>query len=274
MYSYFKCYIFFSIFVINQCISFVYANDIAKEKYWKNILSQSIKAGQIVELKTDNSSFIGIYNKQNQLKEKGSVILLHDKAGHPNWKHVIKPLRIELSDYGWNTLSIQMPLQDKVLSSKAEVNAFYQLGLTRIDVAINFLKDKKAPVIMVIAYGSSTAIALNFVNKFNEVTEKGKKVKKAAALVLISAASKNSKQHPENMVEMLEKIELPILDMYGSVDHLAVLNTTKQRLNAAKRGGNTRYVQQQIDHADHFFINQYEILTKRIHSWMLSQKKK
>ncbi|MFK5984531.1 MAG: DUF3530 family protein [Pseudomonadota bacterium] len=245
-----------------------WANDIEKEKYWKNILASSVKIGQIIELKTPKISFIGIYNRQNLFKKRGAVILLHDKAGHPNWKDVIKPLRIQLSNYGWDTLSIQMPLRKKALKTKAEINEFYQLGFARINSAVAYLIAKKERVLFLIAHGSNTAIALNFAHK-NQLT----RVNNVKALILISSASKKLKEHPENTIEMLEKVKLPVLDIYGSNDFDVVKSTAAQRQAAAKRSANIHYLQQEIHHADHFFSNQSEILIKRIHSWMLSTSK-
>ncbi len=48
-------------------------------------------------------------------------LLAHGIGIHPNWEQVIQPLRVALSEQGWNTLSIQMP----VLANEAKAVAAY-----------------------------------------------------------------------------------------------------------------------------------------------------
>jgi hypothetical protein len=248
----------FLFFCSFQIVSSAWASDVEKEKFWKTHLSKNIKFGQAIDLEAEESNFFAIYNKQNLLHEKGSVILLHDKAGHPDWKDVIKPLRIQLTDHGWNTLSIQMPLKTKLLKEKEEIDAFYKKANTRLDSAISFLKDKNSKSIFLIAYGSNSFAVLNYMNENPNRIING--------LVLIGMASSTT----ENTIDILEKIKSPVLDIFGSKDFDSVILTAPQRQSAAKRGGNIYYAQRKIDYADHFFKTESETLVKRVHSWMVS----
>ncbi len=252
-------YPFIFIFALLQSFNSVWAVDISfdleQEKYWKNLLSKNIKTGEVIDLKAEQQTFFAIYNKQSLLKEKGSVILLHDKAGHPDWKDVIRPLRTRLTKYGWNTLSIQMPLKKKALKKTEELQAFYQRGYPRLDNTIRYLKDKQAPAIFLIAYGSNSLVVLNYFKNNPKRDIKG--------LVLISSPTEGS-------ISQLEEIKLPILDIYGSRDFDSVKLTAYQRQSAAKRSGNKYYLQQQINFADHFFNTESDRLVKRVHSWMVS----
>ncbi|MFK5893340.1 MAG: DUF3530 family protein [Pseudomonadota bacterium] len=247
------------IFALVQGINPVWASDssvdLKQEKYWKSLLSKQIKMGQAIDLNSGQQTFFAIYKKQNLLKEKGSVILLHDKAGHPDWKNVIRPLRINLTKHGWNTLSIQMPLKNKPLKKTEELQAFYQQGYSRLDSALQYLKDQKAPNIFLIAYGSNNLVVLNYY--------KNNPKRDINGVVLISLATENS-------LSLLEEINLPVLDIYGSNDFDSVTLTARQRISAAKRSGNKYYSQQQIHYADHFFSTDSDKLIKRIHSWMVS----
>jgi len=241
-----------------QIINSVCASDIEKEKYWKALISKNIKIGQSIDLQTDQDDFFSIYTKQNLLKEKGSVIILHDKGGHPDNKNVIRPLRIHLTDYGWNSLSIQMPLKKKKLKEKEEIEAFYEYGNLRLDSAISYLKDEKNQKnIFLIAYGINSLSALDYINKNPKRMVKG--------IVLIGMSAEK-----EDSINQLEKVKLPILDIFGSKDIDSVIATAPQRQSAAKRGGNNYYAQRQINYADHFFHTDSKKLIKRVHSWMVS----
>lgn len=243
-------------------------SDFNKEKYWKKQLSDKITIGEVIELKDGNNSFFSIYTKQNMAKAKGSIILLHDKAGHPDWNHIINPMRTQLPDRGWNTLSIQLPIRLKPLKTAEELEQFYQQAFPRIESAINYLKSQKEKNITLVAHGMGASIALLFSRDHNLAKSQAKPVTNLKALVIINAPHIRTPKHPENSAALLEKIKLPILDIYGMDGLDIVVQSAKERQGAAKRSGKKQYVQQVIYGADHLFSAQIDLLIKRVHSWL------
>lgn len=248
-------------------------SDFEKEKYWKKQLSDKIKIGEVIELKAGSNSFFSIYTKQNTATPKGSIILLHDKAGHPDWFQVINPMRTQLPDRGWNTLSIQLPIRTKPLKTPQELDTFYQQAFPRIDSAISYLKSQKEKNIVLVAHGMGASIALLFSRDHNLAKSATKPVATLAALVIISAPHIRTPEHPENSVVLLEKIKLPILDIYGMDDLDIVVQSAKARQGAAKRSGKKFYTQQVIFGADHLFTSQINMLITRVHSWLTATTK-
>jgi len=243
-------------------INSAFASDIEKENYWKELILKANKIGENIDLKADDQDFFALYNKQNLIKEKGSVILLHDKGGHPDTKNVIRPLRIQLTDYGWNTFSIQMPLNTSKLVEKEDFQLFFQQANARLDSAITYLKDEKnQKTIFLVAYGENSSIVLDYMQNNPRRMVKG--------MVLIAMPSIS-----EEITQKLEKIKLPILDIYGSEDYDSVTLAAPQRQSAARRGGNIFYAQRKLNFADHFFYTEINLLIKRVHSWMVSTIKK
>jgi hypothetical protein len=56
-----------------------------------------------------STSFAGILREGENSPEVG-VILLHGRGGNPNSNNVVRPLRFSLSDLGYTTLSIALPV--------------------------------------------------------------------------------------------------------------------------------------------------------------------
>ncbi|MBI5910264.1 MAG: DUF3530 family protein, partial [Betaproteobacteria bacterium] len=67
---------------------------------------------------------------------------------------------------------------------------------------------------------------------------------------------------------LLEKLRLPVLDIFGSQDLPLVLNNAKARADAAKNAGNGRYVQVRVNKANHFFTDHYNDLRASLSAWL------
>ena len=72
-----------------------------------------------------------------------------------------------------------------------------------------------------------------------------------------------------NLYAYLEKLTLPVLDVYGSEDLITIINTADQRRLAARRNGNYNgYQQVMIWNADHYFSGHDQELFVRINRWL------
>lgn len=70
----------------------------------------SILDGDAVWLAADDHQFLSIFTPADNDSSEKALIVMHGTGVHPNWDQVIRPLRVELTTRGWNTLSIQMPV--------------------------------------------------------------------------------------------------------------------------------------------------------------------
>ena len=122
-------------------IAQVQASDLAKEKRWADQVVDSIITGDAEWLQAGNHDFLTIYTEPTTDKAIGGAIVMHGIGAHPNWAEVILPLRTRLTDVGWHTLSLQMP----ILENEADANDYAPLFseiAPRIDAGIAFLKSK------------------------------------------------------------------------------------------------------------------------------------
>ena len=244
-----------------------------QEQYWQQALQGKIHPGKTVWLKAGQTRFLGIYTPYRNKKHYGAAIILHDKDMHPDWAQVIHPLRTGLADHGWNTLSVQMPITQKNLSQIKELKAFYDKARQRIDAAIAFLSSKKQTPIFLIGYGQGSSMLLYYTLKNKDFFSAKNKAAVSrfipvAGLVIISNQSLMIDKHPRNSAAIINQLYIPLLDIYGSYDLDAVVQSAPQRRAAGHRSMNPDYQQEIILHADHFFQRNQDALIKRIYAWM------
>ena len=71
-----------------------------------------------------------------------------------------------------------------------------------------------------------------------------------------------------DILGLIEKSKIPILDIYGSDDYRDVINQAPDRRLAAKKGNNIEYEQIEIEGADHYFNGMEDLLIKHILGWL------
>jgi len=241
------------------CLSWpAWSSDQTKEKRWSEQIIDSLLVGESCELEASNSKFLGIYTEANEGPGKRAAILAHGMGVHPDWPEVIYPLRSELPEHQWSTLSIQMPILANDAPIKDYTPLFDEAG-PRIEAAIKYLKGKGHTKIVLISHSLGAAMGSVYL-----AASKPKDIHGFVAIGL-SVIDSDEKM---NGALALEKIQIPVLDLYGSRDLEGVLNSTQQRAKAAKKAGNKNYRQTEIEGADHFFASSEDILVKTVYGWL------
>ena len=234
------------------------ASDTAKEQRWREQIVEALLDGEPITLKAGDTEFLGIYTEQTAARAQGAVILLHGMGVHPDWPDVIQPLRIALPEYGWSTLSIQMP----ILANDAAIRdyaAIWGEAPPRIDAAVAWLKKQGIENIALVAHSLGASMATTYLA--------GKPSKNVRALVAIGLSDLDL-DPAMSSVAHLKKIRVPVLDLYGSLDMPLILKTAKLRRAAARKAGNRNYVQYRVEGADHFFQGAEDALVKKVRSWL------
>ena len=237
----------------------VNASDMAKEKRWADQVVDSIMVGDAEWLTVGKDKILGIYTEHTTEKATGAAIVLHGSGVHPNWDQIIRPLRSQLPDHGWATLSIQLPVLDNEASYKDYIPLFPEVA-PRINAAVAFLKAKGIQNISIVAHSLGASMAAHYLaNKPDNAVR---------AFVAIGASGRHTTEDKVDYINSVKTIKIPVLDIYGSVDLDTVLNSTKEKADAARKGGNKNYTQVEIPGANHFFDNKNEVLIKRVRGWL------
>ncbi|HHJ34457.1 MAG TPA: alpha/beta fold hydrolase [Gammaproteobacteria bacterium] len=244
-------------FIIAACLvcGSAMASDLAKEKRWAEQVVDSLLDGEAVWLDDGSESFLGIYTEAVENKNR-AVIVMHGTGIHPDWQQVIQPLRVGLSEYNWNTLSIQMPIlaNDAVY---AEYAPLYDEVAPRIDAAIRYLHDHGSQEIVLVGHSQGSAMAAYYLATSKQDIK---------AFVAIGLAS--SKRDPRmNSLNSLKEITIPILDLYGTEDLQGIIRSAGLRVDAVRDAGNKNYTQRQMM-GNHFFDGQETMLVEAVASWL------
>jgi len=234
-------------------------SDLAKEKRWREQIEPTLMVGDALSLKAAGTEFLALFTENSTKQTLGGAIILHGSGVHPAWPDVIEPIRFNLTEHGWHTLSLQMPVLANEAGTKDYEPLFDEVP-ARIQAGVNFLKSKKINNIVIISHSLGNAMATYYL-----VKQKDPAVKAFIAISFGPGIPGNTKM---DSYEHLGKITIPTLDIFGSEDFSRNLNTANKRQLMAKKAGNKKYKQVKIEGADHFFSNMDDTLTKRISGWL------
>ena len=242
-----------SLFVIST-----QASDLAKEQRWADQTVDSIMDGEAVWLISGDLKILSIFTEAEEESDK-AIIVVHGTGIHPNWDQVVKPVRVEMTTHGWNTLSIQMP----ILANEATYDDYvplYPEVPARLKAAEDYLLSQGIKNIVVVAHSQGSTMSAYYLANNNH---------KVKAFVAIGMQA-TQKDMDINAATSLKAIDIPVLDLYGSKDLPGVLETVNKKKDASSH--NKAYQQQVINGAEHFFDDKNEELIEAINNWLKQLK--
>ena len=232
------------------------ASDLAKEKRWADQVVDGIIDGDAVWLNDGTSEFLGIYTEAEEDRNR-AVIVMHGTGIHPDWQQVIQPLRVELTGHNWNTLAIQMP----ILPNEAEYPEYaplYDEVAPRVNAAIKYLQENGSKEIFLIGHSQGASMTAYYLS-----TSKAK----VNGFVAIGMAAFADDPRMD-AVKALEKINVPVLDLYGDGDLQLILKSADARAAAAAKAGNEQFTQVKLAGSNHFFDGKENALVQAVASWL------
>ncbi|OQX15313.1 MAG: hypothetical protein BWK73_07230 [Thiothrix lacustris] len=234
------------------------APDYAREQRLASEIRDTIMDGEVISLNDGTQNFMGILTTAEQ--PRGAVIILHGRGYHPDWENVVHPLRVGLVAKGWTTLSLQMP----VLAKEAKYYDYVPLFANadkRINAGITLLKQQGITKIVLAAHSCGAHMAMNWVDNTGGSD--------LAAYVGMGMGATDAGQellHPFP----LDKLSVPVLDVYGEKDFPQVLSLAPERQALMQRSGNTHSKQMVLPDADHDYQNKGDALTAVVATWLNS----
>jgi len=236
------------------------ASDTAKEKRWEEQIVPGLIVGEAVKLKADSTKFLALHTVPTVDHSKGAVILLHGMGVHPAWPEVIEPLRMQLPDYGWHTLSLQMPILNNEAEEKDYLPLFSEVP-SRIQAGVDYLKRQGVRNIVVSGHSTGAVMAAYYL-----ATSKDPAVKTFA---ILSGGSGIRGDVRANSLANFKKIkDINIVDIYGSNDHEKVLGALKKRKTIAPAIYGSRYQNLVINGANHFYRDREDVLADQLNSYL------
>lgn len=218
-------------------------------------LAGEAKVSEILWLEANGENFLALLTNHTTETAHGAVIILHGMGAHADWPQTISPVRAALPGFGWTTLSIQLP----VVAAENQIEDYgktLEQTAERIKAAVRFFHERKFLNIVAIGHSFGATSVLAYLEKEEEL--------KVIALVAIGLQEYAFLKPSMDLLGLIEKSKLPVLDIYGSRDFKPVIDQAADRRLAAKKGNNSQYTQLEIEGADHYFNKMENILIKRI----------
>ncbi|MCP4494152.1 MAG: DUF3530 family protein [Gammaproteobacteria bacterium] len=234
----------------------VYASDWLREQRMAAEISDIIFDGEVVALPGAEREFLGIYT-ETEISSK-AVLVIHGRGFHPDWADAIQPLRVGLVEYGWNTLSIQMPVLAKQARYYDYVEIFVEV-MPRITTALEYLKENGNKHIAIVAHSCGVHMTMHYLKQHGDDG--------LVAYVGIGMGATDYKQ-PMREPFPLERLTVPVLDIYGVEDYPAVHRLAAERWRQIRQAGAKLSQQTVIDNADHYFTDQGDALVEAVGQWL------
>ena len=178
---------------------------------------------------------------------------------HPAWGF-IDTLRPDLADAGWHTLSLQLPILDADVKF-VEYGKTFPEAFQRIDAGVRYLQERGVKRIVLLGHSSGAITALAY------AVERPKIALGGIIAIGLNTEALATNRHLQSPL-LLEKVRIPVLDIFGSEDLSVVLNFSAARAAAAKKAGNSAYTQVRIKGANHFYTDHYNDLRANLGAWL------
>ncbi len=223
------------------------APDYAKEARWASQVEDGIMDGDVVWLKANSHEFMSIYTS-SEVDTKQTAVVVHGLGVHPDFTQVIQPLRVALTEKGFNTLSIQMPVLENGIGSEGYMPLLIDAD-NRINAAIDYLNAQELQADVLIAHSLGSVMSTHFLANNSHPFKR-----------FVGVGT------PKGAAKYLEKINIPVFDLYGEQDIASVIEGIDLKLQASQH--NKGYAQKMAIGADHFFNDQDELLVDEVSAWL------
>lgn len=236
-------------------------SDLAREAKLRDALLSQVATPNRLVLEADGREFLAVYRRASSTDTKGAVILLPGRGAHPESRMVIRLLATGLTDHGWDTLALQLPIPFG--GSEPDWSAVADQAIVRITAALAFLRQRGIGKRVLLGHDFGAITLMRY------LSEQAPGSSTIAAGVLVGMPIE-SVERKRGALGDLRKIRLPLLDLYGTQDLPEVHQPAKERALAARDARNLAYRQRVVPGADHWFTGTGSLLLRRVSAWLTS----
>jgi len=221
--------------------------DYAREQRWADEITPGIVIGDPIHLALPSGrKFLAIYEQPT--KPRAAVIVVHGAGLHPDWG-LINVLRSKLPESGYATLAVQMP----VLAAEVRADGYGATlpeATARLAVAVEFLRGKGHARIAIVAHSLGATMSNHFL-----AATPAPRIDAWASLGINTGE-----------FVMPERLQLPVLDLYGERDFPAVLAGVARRGAVLQKLRGSAQVQ--VAGADHFFAGHEDAMVRWVREFL------
>ncbi len=228
-----------------------HAQDYAREKRLADEVVPGLVVGDAVMLKAASGrEFLGIFTEGK--RDLPALVIVHGIGVHPD-HGVIGQLRILLSEKGYATLSIQMPVLEKDKRAGDYYPALFPEAAARIDHAAQWLKARGILRMVLVSHSLGSWMA----NVFLDRSESS-----PFSAWVCTGLTGGFQTRMLGIDWPMLRIHLPILDVYGENDLAPTVEAAGRRARSLEGIPGARQVR--IAGADHFYAGKEKELAASI----------
>jgi pimeloyl-ACP methyl ester carboxylesterase len=207
-------------------------------------------------LDADGREFLSIYTEAGD--SRPAILILHGRGFHPDWADTVNPLRVGLVEHGYSTLALQMPVLEKDAKYYDYVPIFHYAH-PRIEAGIKFLRDNGHQKIVLLAHSCGVHMAMDWVRANNDSS--------IDAFIGLGMGATDYRQ-PMQQPFPLERMHVPVLDLYGAEEYPAVIRLAPERKAMIETAGHVKSRQIVLPEANHYFTDQGDPLVAVVVDWL------
>ncbi len=212
--------------------------------------------GDAVWLSDGEREFLSVHIEVEA--SRGAIILLHGRDVHLDEEELIGPLRVGLSEHGWDTLSVQMPVLEKGKTYYDYV-PILKYAHPRIEAAVRYLEEQGATTIVLAAHSCGVHMANDWMNSVSDPPIDG-----YIAMGLGTTDAGQDLQTPFP----IGNLAIPVLDIYGTREYPRPLDMVPYRQELLKQNGNPMSMQIPVEGATHFFHGYGQVMVGKLAGWL------
>jgi len=247
---------------------------ISLTKQHKDDLTHYLAADQLKPLLAGPDDYLTLVKKYTSPNSKGVAILLPEwQQGATNPK-AINYLRNALPAKGWSTIAIQpnnkpenYPSTATTVAEQEEENQLaldsYKKKLSTMMNAVMNTAREYPGIVLVIAQGNNAALLVDLYSQASS--------QRPNALIMLSSYRQSNQAFinsvNESFARQLAAIELPVLDLYLTLDNPLVLAKAAQRNSFARQEMKVYFRQRQLNNTVTGYYPETELLSQ-INGWL------
>ncbi len=189
-------------------------------------------------------------------KKDKAVLYLHGRGQSPNNYNLANPFRVQLSE-GYNTYNIQLPVLEKGSTYNDYIYIFYDSD-QRIRSALNYILDNNDSLI-IIAHSCGVHMLMSFIENFDLPSE-------VTSIIQIGSGAVDKGQKI-SVAYPYDKINVPVLDLYGQYDFDLVLRESPQREKLIKKISD-KSAQFKINGSNHYHDGNADKVIQIVKKWL------
>lgn len=231
--------------------------DYAREDRIAEQIVPEVFDGEVVWLNANDREFYSIYTQAEE-DSKGVVLVLHGRDVSPEDTNVAGPLRVALSENGWSSFAIQLPVLEKGHTYN-DYLPILKYAHQRIESSIAYLREQGYEKVFIASHSCGAHMTNDWLNSNRDTLIEG--------YVAMGLGATDINQPLQTPIP-IARIKVPVLDVYGENEFPAPLKMLESRQRMLEMNGHAHSRQVMINGANHYFTGYSEPLAEAIIDWL------